>query len=74
MDHSAIAAIQAVVGVDALEALDVDVIAACHVQTLVAGREAAQALADWLTYTSQQAPLNPPLPSVLIRRLADEGF
>ena len=37
--------------------------------------EAAQALAHWLTYTSQQAPLNPPLPSVLIRRLArDDEF
>jgi hypothetical protein len=39
MDHSAVAAIQAVMGVDALEALDVDVIATCHVQTLVARRE-----------------------------------
>ncbi|MGP0100041.1 MAG: hypothetical protein ACLPUT_00255 [Solirubrobacteraceae bacterium] len=37
--------------------------------------EAAEALADWLAYTSQQAPLNPPVPSVLIRRLArDDAF
>jgi hypothetical protein len=37
--------------------------------------DAAQALADWLAYTSQQAPLNPPLPSVLIRRPArDDEF
>jgi len=34
--------------------------------------QAAQVLADWLAYTAQQAPLNPPLPSILIRRVAQD--
>jgi len=42
---------------------------------LASAANAAQALSDWLAYTSQQAPLNPPLPSVLIRRAArDDEF
>jgi hypothetical protein len=37
--------------------------------------QAAQALADWVDYTAQQVPLNSPLPSVLIRRVArDDEF